>query len=541
MVGRPGREQGSMSERVSAPAATERRVAARWIAFGACVVAGLSNEISGGALSLSMRQAAADLAASTAAMQLVMTLSKLLFGAFILLGGVLGDTYGRRRILVSGCVGIVAASILAAVAASAGQLALARGLDGLANAAVGPLALALVIGLFPADEGSRAIGLFLGLSALGIALGPLVAGVVIEAFGWRAGFLAPAAAGALGGLGVRLFAPEIRGDERRRVDGLGALVVAVALLALVFAVIGASAEGWGHPRVLQSLGVGAAAFVAFVWWERRVADPLLDLTLFRSRALTAALVNGLLIALVVGGAILPLLYFFQNVQGQQPVPALLRILPMVVAAAGSSPFVGGLIARRGSRAVILGGLFLIVAGCGVLAWLKPATPYGVVAAGLVLLGAGNIAVVTAVTEIVLGAVPAGQVGCAAALNNAAMQVGGALGSATLTSVFLEAARAEYAMRLQPTGLAVEKLREITRAWRQAVGESASTGARVLPEGMEQLFEDAFREAFTVGTARVFAAGAMVALVCAVVVWFGLRTQRTASPGSAEMAAGKTRS
>jgi MFS family permease len=274
--------------------------------------------------------------------------------------------------------------------------------------------------------------------------------------------------------------------------------------------------------VLQALAVGAGALVAFVWWERRVADPLLDLSLFRSRALNAALVNGTLIALVMGGVILPLLYFFQNVQGLRPVPALLRVVPMVIAAAGASPFVGGLVARRGPRPVILGGLALIAAGCGALATLQPATPYAIVLAALVLIGVGNIAVITPVTEIVLAAVPAERAGAAAALNNAAMQVGGALGAATLTAVFLDAARADYAARLAPTGLSLEKIREVTRAWRQAVRESASTGARILPEGMERQFEEAFREAFTVGVARVFAVAVLVALACAVLAWFGLR-------------------
>src|SRR5262245_7258170 len=121
----------------------------RWLAFGSCVIAGLSNEVSGGALSLSLRPAGTELQASTAAMQLVMTLSKLMFGAFMLLGGLLGDTYGRRRVLVLGCGGIVGASAMAALSASAGQLAGARVLDGVANAAVGPLTLALVMSLFP--------------------------------------------------------------------------------------------------------------------------------------------------------------------------------------------------------------------------------------------------------------------------------------------------------------------------------------------------------------------------------------------------------
>ena len=424
--------------------------------------------------------------------------------------------------LVYGCSGIVAASALAAFSASASQLAVARALDGVANAAVGPLTLALVMSLFPAAEASRAIGLFLGLSALGIALGPLCAGVVIEAFGWRAGFAAPALVAAIGGLGVWLFAPEVKGGERRKLDGIGALGVAVGLLALVFGVVAASSAGWSHPRVQQSLAVGAGALVAFVWWERRVADPLLDMSLFRSRALNAALVNGTLIALVMGGAILPLLYFFQSVQGLSSVPALLRIMPMVVAAALASPFVGSLVERRGPRPVILAGLGLIALGSFGLSFLQPEAPYLALLVALVLIGVGNIAVVTPVTEIVLGSVPAERSGSAAALNNAAMQVGGALGAATLTSVFLDAARADYAARLAPTGLALEKIREITRAWRQAVGESASTGARILPEGLERQFEEAFRAAFTVGVARVFAVAALVALACLALAWFGIR-------------------
>ena len=500
----------------------------RWIAFSCCVLVGLTNEVSGGALSMSFRDATVDLKASAPLMQLVLTLSKLFFGAFMLLGGVLGDSYGRRRVLVLGSAGVVAASAMAALSATGTQLAIARALDGLANAAIGPLSLALVMTLFPGEQQNRAIALFLGLSALGIALGPLLAGAVIQAFGWRAGFATPALVAAVGGLGVRLYAPEVRGAQRRRLDGLGALGVSVALLALVFAVIGANNEGWGHPRVLQSLGVGAGALVGFVWWERRIADPLLDLSLFRSRALNAALLNGLLLALVMGGAILPLLYFFRNVKGLPPVPALLHIVPLVVAAALCSPAAGSLLERHGPRAVIVGGLALVAAGAGGLAFLRPDTAYPPILVALVLIGAGNIAVVTAVTAIVLESLPPERAGSAAALNNAAAQVGGALGAATLTGAFLDAARSEYFARLTPLGLPVEKIREITRAWRAAVAESVNAGARILPAGMQDHFESAFRVAFTVGVARVFAIGAVVATACALMTWYGVGTRGGAS-------------
>jgi DHA2 family multidrug resistance protein-like MFS transporter len=186
--------------------------------------------------------------------------------------------------------------------------------------------------------------------------------------------------------------------------------------------------------------------------------------------------------------------------------------------------------------VVIAGLLLLAAGCLVLAFLRPATPYPVILLALALVGAGNIAVITPVMDIVLASVPAERSGSAAALNNAAVQVGGALGVATLTSVFLDAARADYAARLSSTGLSVEKIREVTRAWRQAVRESASTGARILPEGMERLFEDAFRQAFTVGVARVFAVAFVVALGCLVLAWFGLRGR---GPVGAEGAGAKT--
>jgi EmrB/QacA subfamily drug resistance transporter len=506
------------------PAQPAPSPALRWLAFAGCVIAGLSNEVSGGALSMSLNAAGSELQASTEAMQLVMTLSKLLFGAFMLLGGLLGDTYGRRRVLVLGCLGVVAASAFAGLATSPLQLAIARGLDGLANAAIGPLALALVIDIFP-GESARGVGLFLGLSALGIALGPLLAGLVIQLFGWRIGFAAPAAVAVLGGLCVQLAAPESRAAERRRLDGLGALGVAVALLALVFAVVGGSNLGWGHPRVQQSMAVGAGAGVAFVWWEHRVHHPLLDMTLFRSRALNAALVTGTLIALVIGGVILPLLYYFKNVHALAPVPALMRIMPLVVVAAVCAGPVGKLMERRGPRPVILGGLALIAAGCGVLAFLEQDTPYWIVLVALALLGAGDIAVITPVTDIVLKSVPPERSGMAAALNNAAMQVGGALGAAVLTSVFFDAARADYAARLLPTGLGVEEIKKITQAWRKSLNDSASMGAKILPEGLERQFEEAFNAAFTVGVAQVFLVASGVAVACLVLAWVGVREQR----------------
>jgi len=338
----------------------------RWWLFAACVLVSLTNEVSSAVMNLSVGPMRRDLDASTAVMQMAVTLGKLMLGAFMLAGGVAGDVYGRRRVLVLGALGVVGASLLAAVAQTGGMLLLARALDGLASAAIAPMALALVISAFSQAEQARVIGLFLGLSGLGAALGPLGAGLVVQAQGWRIGFLLPATVAALGGLGVFLFASGNGAKtEGRQLDGIGALTCAAGLLGLVFGIVQINQLGFLHPWVLESLAVGVGALLAFVWWERRAKDPLLDITLFRNRTVSVAITAGLLAAVVIGGAILPLLYFLKTVQKVSQISAILQLMPLMVAAAGFSPVMGGLTAKIGPRKVIAGGwrLWPPVAAC----------------------------------------------------------------------------------------------------------------------------------------------------------------------------------
>ena len=203
----------------------------RWWLFTACVLVSLTNEVSTAVTNLSLGPMRRDLGASSAVMQIAVTLGKLMLGAFMLAGGVAGDVYGRRRVLVLGALGMVGASLLAAIAQTGAMLLVARALDGLASAAIAPMALALISSGFSQAEQARVIGLFLGLSGLGAALGPLGAGLVVQAQGWRAGFLVPAAVAALGGLGVFLFASGDRPkSEGRRLDGIGRSLVLLVCL-----------------------------------------------------------------------------------------------------------------------------------------------------------------------------------------------------------------------------------------------------------------------------------------------------------------------
>jgi EmrB/QacA subfamily drug resistance transporter len=493
----------------------------RWWLFTACVLVSLTNELSTAVTNLSLGPMRRDLGASSAVMQMAVTIGKLMLGAFMLAGGVAGDIYGRRRVLVLGAVGMVGASLLATIAHTGGMLLVARALDGLASAAIGPMALALIASAFSQAEQARVIGLFLGLSGLGAALGPLGAGLVVQAQGWRAGFLMPAAVAALGGLGVFLFASgNDAKTEGRRLDGIGALACAAGLLALVFGIIQINQVGLLHPRVLESLIVGVGALLAFVWWERRARDPLLDITLFRNRTVSVAVTAGLLAALVIGGALLPLLYFMQTVQKVSPISAILQLMPLMVAAATFAPVAGDLTAKIGPRKVITAGLALMAAGSSLLIWLAPETPYVQVLVALILLGAGDIAVVTPVADVILSAVPRDRTGSAAAVNGAAIQIGGALGTAALTSVLMAVGRGAYYQRLEPSGLSRQEIAAATEAMRQSIQKGVESGGQAIPQEVRNQLADAYRQAFSMGAGAVFTCSALICLLCAVLVWFG---------------------
>jgi MFS family permease len=327
-----------------------------WWLFTACVLVSLTNEVSTAVTNLSLGPMRRDLGASSAVMQIALTLGKLMLGAFMLAGGVAGDVYGRRRVLVLGALGMVGASLFAAVAQTGGMLLVARALDGLASAAIAPMALALIASAFSQAEQARVIGLYLGLSGLGAALGPLGAGLVSASAG-----LACRISCACGG-GRPRWLGRVRVCLRRRRKNRGPAAGwhRHAHLCCRSARTGVRDHSDQPRRLAASVGVGIlavgiGALLAFVWWERRAGDPLLDVTLFRNRTVSLAVTTGLLAALVMGGALLPLLYFLQTVQKVSQISAILQLMPMMAAAAAFAPVAGGLTAKIGPRKVIAGG------------------------------------------------------------------------------------------------------------------------------------------------------------------------------------------
>jgi MFS family permease len=335
---------------------TSSRDSGRWPLLSACVLIGLLNKVSGGVLTVALPQLKGDLGVSQVGAQLILTTAKLFFGALILAGGALGDVYGRKRVLLLGVIVVVVSSGLSAMAGSAGAMMAARALDGIGNAMVGPLALAMAIGGFADDQRPKIVSLFAGFSALGMALGPLGASILVQELGWRLGFLSPMLMAIAGGLGALVLAHEAKNaGEVRSVDYVGAVLCAAGLFGLVFGCARATEAGWLSRFVMLPIGLGVLSLIAFSWWERRTRHPLLDIRLFKNRTIVIAIIVVMAISLSVSGSFLPLFYFLQTGQHHDPVGAVVRLLPRVLTAAALAPVVGIAATRVGHRRTVVAG------------------------------------------------------------------------------------------------------------------------------------------------------------------------------------------
>jgi EmrB/QacA subfamily drug resistance transporter len=376
-----------------------------------------------------------DLGASLEALEWTVNAYTLAFAVFLLTGAALGDRYGRRRVFVLGLAVFTAASAAAALAPSTGALIAARAVQGLGAGIVAPLSLTILSAAVPAERRGLALGVWSGVSGLGVALGPLVGGAVIEGISWQWIFWLNVPVGlALAPLAARRLA-ESHGPSNR-LDLTGLALGSTGLLGVVFGVVRGNPAGWGSPEVVAPIVAGAVLLVAFVAWELRAAAPMLPMRFFRSRQFAAT--NGVSLAMTFGifGSIFLLAQFFQTVQGYSPLEAGLRTLPWTGMPMLVAPVAGILSDRLGSRPLMATGLFLQAAA---VMWLAAVTEtgvaYGLLVPAFVMGGTGMALVFAPAANAVLGAVRPDEAGQASGANNAIRELGGVLGVAVLAAVF----------------------------------------------------------------------------------------------------------
>jgi EmrB/QacA subfamily drug resistance transporter len=376
-----------------------------------------------------------SLGASIESLEWTVNAYTLSFCVLLLTGAALGDRFGRRRMFVIGIGAFTISSAAAALAPTTDALVFARALQGAGAALVLPLTLTLLSQAVDESQRGLALGIWSGVSGLGVALGPLVGGAVVDGFSWEYIFWLNVPIGlALMPLAARRLDESYGPDHQLDLPGLA--LAGLGLLGIVYGIVRGHALGWTSTTIVASLAAGALLLAAFVAWELRARAPMLPMRFFRSRAFAAT--NGVSLAMFFGafGSIFLLAQFFQTAQGYSPLEAGLRTLPWTAMPIFVAPIAGVLSDRIGSRPLMAMGLALQSVAITWLAIVSdPTVAYSALVVPFVLAGAGMALVFAPAANAVLGAVRPDEAGKASGATNAIRELGGVLGVAVLASVF----------------------------------------------------------------------------------------------------------
>jgi EmrB/QacA subfamily drug resistance transporter len=468
--------------------------------------------IDGTVVNVALPQIQQRLGATAADAQWVVEAYALFLAALILVGGSLGDHYGRRRIFLLGVGIFTVASVACALALTPGELIAARAVQGVGGALLVPGSLAIIGASFREEDRGKAIGTWSGFSGITTAIGPVVGGYLVDRVSWRAAFLlnVPLA------IAVILIAvrhvPESRDPDARRLDIPGAVLATAGLGGIVYGLIESSVVGFGGTAVIVSLLLGTLALVGFLARERRARDPMLPLTLFRSRNFAGANLLTLLLYAGLGGALYFLPFALIQVHGYSATAAGSSFVPFVVITFLMSRWAGGLVTRYGARlpliigpAIAAGGFVLFaIPGSGGSYWTTffPA---------IVVLGVGMSLVIAPLTTTAMNSVEGSHSGLASGVNNAVSRSAGLL-AIPLLGIFVSLA---FSTTLDAQSMNLDLS---PQARHQLMAEKVDLGAAKVPDGVSGEtavdVKQAVAESFVAGFRVAMAAAAILALASA---------------------------
>jgi EmrB/QacA subfamily drug resistance transporter len=381
----------------------------------------------------------ADLDISISELEWVVNAYALTFGVLLLSGGKLADLLGRRRMFVAGLVIFTAASLWCGLAESAASLIAARSVQGLGAALLNPATLSIITATFPPRQRGTAIGLWAGVSALSLAIGPMVGGVLTERIDWSWIFFVNVPVGALAIVAARLFVDETKDTSReQRLDLPGLATSAAGLFALTYGLIETNTHSWGSARVLGLLAAAAVLLGAFVVLETRQRIPMLDLSLFRNPTFAGANTAMALVGVAMFGVFFYNSLFVQNVLGYSAIETGATFLPMTVLIILVAPVAGRFSDRIGPRWLMGAGMTLLTTSLLLFATLDESSSFWAILPGLLVGGVGMGITMAPTTAAAMGSVPIDKAGVGSAVINAMRQVGGSLGIAVMGTLVASA-------------------------------------------------------------------------------------------------------
>jgi len=376
-----------------------------------------------------------DLHIGVSELEWVVTAYALTFAVLLLTGGKLGDLLGRRFIFTIGLVVFTASSLACGLSSSATELIGARAVQGVGSALMMPATLSIITATFAARERGMAIGIWAGVSAMALAIGPLLGGVITEHISWNWIFYVNVPIGLLGILASIVVVPESKDtSHEQRLDLPGLLASGIGLLALVYALIEAHHYGWTSATILGLFAVAASALTAFVLLEQRQRLPMLDLTLFRNGTFAGANLVAILVTLAMFGIFVFFPIYMQTFLGWSPIQAGAALLPWTILIVIFAPIAGKLSDKVGSRWLIAAGMTTVGLCCLELSTVAVGSTFWRLLPGFILGGLGMSFVMTPMSAAVMGAAPVDKAGVASGVLNTFRQVGVALGIAIMGAI-----------------------------------------------------------------------------------------------------------
>ncbi len=508
-------------------AAADRIYRRRWAILGVLVISLIAIVLDNTVLNVALKTIAeptVGLGASQSQLEWGINSYTLVFAGFLFTFGVIGDRIGRKRMLMLGMAAFGIFSLLTAYSKNPDQLIFARAAMGLGAAAVMPQTLSIISNVFDPRERAKAIGIWATAVGIGVAIGPIVGGLLLAHFWWGSVFLINVPLTAVGVLAILLLVPESKNPNPGRIDYLGVLLSIVGLVLVVFGIIQGGEKGtWIHWDVLGATVAGLVVLAVFGWWETRLSHPSLDVKLFRDPRLSSAVGALGLVFFGMMGALFFLSFYLQSVRGYTPLDAGLLTVPFAVGQMLMAPRSARLVRRFGTKAVAASGLLTVTIALAGYQLLGTSTPIWVLGVIFFVQGAGMGSVMPPATEAVMSVVPRERAGSGSALTNTARQVFGALGVAVLGSILAQVYRSQLNPHLTPLPAAARDA---------AAGSITATQTAASRLGGAGLRLDTFADAAfvhamhvtTIISAIITLAGALVVLV-----WMPGRKAASAAP------------
>jgi DHA2 family multidrug resistance protein-like MFS transporter len=486
----------------------------RWIALAFMAISLLIISLDNTVLSLALPSIAEGLGASASQLQWIVDAYILAIAGLLLTMGYISDRLGRKPVLMAGLVIFAAFSLGAALSNSTGMLIGMRAMMGIGAAIILPATLSILTATFrDPRERAQAIALWAATFALGMGIGPLIGGWLLENFSWHSVFYINIPVIAVGLIGGGYYIENSKTEHPRRLDIPGAVLSIAGLFALVYAIIQAGMEGWTATHVLYAFGAAAVLLGAFILWELKSRNAMLPLYFFKNMSFTGANVALTLVSFGLMGAFFFLGQFLQSVQGYTPFQAGLRLLPMAVVSFISAAGSAKVAERLGTKLTVAIGIFIAAIGFFYLTRIAAVdASYLNIALAMSITSLGMGLTMSPATNSVMGSIPVSQSGIGSAMNNTTRQVGAALGVAILGSIL----NATYLARIDAVSWPAQLPAEAMEAIRNSIQGAHIVAQQVPIPQLAQMIIDQSNEAFTAGSAHALMVATVILAITAVI-------------------------